>query len=205
MAAFRTELNRREPEDEVAHLLSSMRQELVEARASLSELKQARERAAGELARERALLEQTERRGRMAEGIGDAETARVAAEFAAKHRERVGVLEQKAAALDAEWTLRSREADEMKRRFQEADANRAALVAQLRNAASRQRIRSVGDDVAHDFDEFDRMADRVAGTGDYADALRDLEDPAAPPPPAAESPESVEARLRELKRQMGRE
>ena len=44
----------------------------------------------------------------MAKNIGDEETARVASEYAAKHEERLEVLEQKAAALEQELTLRTR-------------------------------------------------------------------------------------------------
>ena len=52
VAAFRSELEKREPEDEVAHLLGSMRRELVEVRASIPRLEEdlakQREALAGE-------------------------------------------------------------------------------------------------------------------------------------------------------------
>lgn len=204
VAAFRAELNKREPEDEVAELLSAMRRELVEARASLAELTRVREETAGELARERTQLEQCERRGQMAEQIGDRDTVRVAEEFAVRHRERIGVLEQKTAAVEAELALRSREADEMKRRFQAAEANRATLLAELRRAHSRDRIRSVADETSDAFSEFQRMEEKVQGSGAYVDALGELDD--APPSPGADADAAaVEERLREIKRRMGKE
>lgn len=204
VAAFRSELDKREPEDEVAHLLGSMRRELVEARALIPKLQAELEGARGELARERDLLERTERRGKLAGQINDAETVRVAEEFSTRHRGRISVLEQKVSAVEAELELRRREAEEMKQQYQEADANRMELVARVRRAQSQDRIRSVADEAAHSFSEWDRMAEKMGDDSAYADALRDLEeevaDPARPSPSAAD----VEERLRELKRRMGK-
>lgn len=204
LAAFRAELDKREPEDEVAHLLGSMRRELVEARALIPRLEEELSRARTDLVREREQLERTERRGRLAGQINDQETVRVAEEFATKHRERIVVLEQKVSATEADLALKRREAEEMKRQYQEADANRMELVARLRRAQSHGRIRSVGEDAAHSFAEWDRMAEKMASDGAYADALRELDEDAAPPPGPAPSPTDVEERLRELKRRMGK-
>ena len=201
MAAFRAERDKREPEDEVAHLLGSMRNELVEARALLPKLQQELQKAHAALAAEREGLERTERRGRLAQQINDAETVRVAEEFAARHRGRIGVLEQKVAATEAELALRTREAEEMKRQYQEADANRMQLVANLRRGHSQERIRSVADEAVHSFSEYDRMTERMAGDQDYIEALRELDEDAGPPPP---DPVDVEERLKELKRRMGK-
>jgi phage shock protein A len=205
VAAFRSELDKREPEDEVAHLLGSMRRELVEARALIPRIEEDLKGARAELARERELLERTERRGKLANQINDGETVRIAEEFSAKHRERIGVLEQKVAARDAELALRKREADEMKRQYQEADANRMELVARLRRGLSHERIRTVADETAHSFSEWERMAEKMGSDSAYAEALRELdEDSAPPPPPPGPSPTDVEERLRELKRRMGK-
>ena len=67
---------------------------------------------------ERKQAEVCDRRERMARGIGDAETARVAAEYGARHRERAAVLERKAEALEAERSLCRRDLDEMERVLQ---------------------------------------------------------------------------------------
>lgn len=145
MAAFHAELGRREPEDEVAELLSAMRRELVESRAAIPDYRADLERTREALARERELVAQCERRGAAAERIGDDETARIAAQFAAKHTERAVVLEQKERAAVAELELRQREADEMMKRFKEAEANRFGLVAELRTARTRGRLDSLLD------------------------------------------------------------
>lgn len=147
LAAFHAELGKREPADEVAELLGAMRREVVEARASLPEYREHAARAAADLRRERELQEQCERRRVAAERIGDAETAQIAERFAAQHRERADVLERKASAARAELDLRTREAEEMMRRFKEAEANRFGMVAELRTARTRGSLDSLlGDD-----------------------------------------------------------
>ena len=207
VSAFRTELNRKEPEDQVSDLLSAMRREWVSAKAELPVLDEGRTRARAELASERELLAQTERRGRLAEGVGDQETARIAADFATRHRERVAVLEKKVAATEAEWSLRSREVEEMKRKYEEADANRFLLLNELKRAGNQSRMRSVADEVQGSFDDWDRMAGRVGSSGSYADVLRELDDELSGPTPSTPPPSSadLDERLRELKRKMGKE
>ena len=205
VAAFRAERDRREPEDEVAHLLGSMRRELVEARALIPRLEDDLRGASADLEREREHLERTRRRGELAKGIGDEETARVAEEFAARHAARVEVLQQAVTARQAELELRRREADDMMRQYREADANRFALVAQLRRARSAERLGALGDDAERTFSDWDRMAERVADDSRYVDALDDLGLDSSPPPPSGPSPGEVEERLRELKRRMGRD
>ena len=203
MGAFRTELNRREPEDQVAELLMAMRREWVAARANLPLFADHVERARRDLANERELLAQTERRGKLAEGIGDAETVRVATEFAARHRERVAVLEQKVAAAEAEKELRGREVEEMKRRYTEADANRFALLAELRRRQGHARMSAGAEETASSFDDFGRMEEKISDSQAYLDALDDLED--RPPPSSAPQPSDVDEKLRELKRKLGKE
>ncbi len=71
-----------------------------------------------------------DRRERMARDISDAETARIAAEYGARHRERAGVLERKVNALDAERRLCRRDLDEMEKALHEgrvADTERPEL------------------------------------------------------------------------------
>ncbi len=201
VAAFRQELATREPEDQVAELLASMRRELVAARAALPEYDAVISQAREELERERQALAQTERRGTMAERIGDAETSRVAREFSARHQERIGLLEQKLRTAEAELDLARREADEMKRRYQEAEANRFALLAQLRQATSRERMRNASSgDV---FSDWSRMEEKVEREAAYVDALEELDD--RRPSGSSSRQPSVEERLEELKRKMGRD
>ncbi len=115
--AFLAELGRRDPADHVAELLGGMRREMVQARAALPLYEDAVRSADTELARERKALDDAVRRGGLAEKIGDAETVRIAGEFADRHRKRIAVLEDKARAARAEQELRAQEVQEMTRRY----------------------------------------------------------------------------------------
>jgi phage shock protein A len=205
VAAFRDEIATREPEDQVAELLAAMRKELVAARAAIPEFEADVVRARAELEAEGEALRLCERRGTMARRISDTETARVADEFAAKHRERITVIQQKVSAAEAELQLQRREAEEMKRRYQEADANRFALLAQVRRAAAAERMRSGSSTESGVFSDWSRMEEKVERGASYVDALNELDEQ----PPAGANPgddaDAIEARLRELKRRLGRD
>lgn len=74
------------------------------------------------LAEETQQAEICVRRERMAREIGDEKTARLAAEYAARHRERAAVLERKVEALEAERALCRRDLAEMERALQDGRA-----------------------------------------------------------------------------------
>jgi phage shock protein A len=203
---FRTELGRREPEDEVAALLGMMRREMVDARAELPLLDEAVDAAQRELERERGALADCERRAGMAERIGDAETVRVAREFAGRHQEHIRVLEQKRAAAIAERDLRKREIQEMSQRYKAADANRFALLAELRRQRAAGTVRDAVSGGA--FADFSRVEGSIDAQAAYADALEDLSaelpDDLPPTPNPNERIRALEQRLEELKRRMGK-
>jgi hypothetical protein len=90
-----------------------MRRAAVEGRAALIKLRELLAATERELVVERRHLDDARRRGALAEGIGDAETVEVAGRFAARHAERVTVLEQKVAAQQAELLLAERDVEEM--------------------------------------------------------------------------------------------
>lgn len=176
-SAFHEELGRRDPEDEVAELLAAMRREMVEARATVPVLEEALEQARRELERERKALDDCHRRRALAQRIGDAETVRVAEEFAERHAARVGVLEEKLRAAQAERDLRVEEVSRMSRQYKETEANRFALLARLRTQRAQARM--------------------GVSSGDEPDPLAELDRESARA--------DVEERLRELKRRMGQE
>jgi hypothetical protein len=172
---------------------------MVEARAQLPLLEQNYNAAVAELERERKRLADTERRRGQAERIHDAETVRVATEFEEKHRRRIAVLEDKVRAARAEWELRRQESAEMMTRYKEADANRFALLGELRRQGARARIDGAGGGTP--LDDFARAEERIEHDTAYADALHELSD--TPPPPRRPEPADVDDRLAELKRRMG--
>lgn len=200
--AFWAEVRAREPEDQVAELLLAMRREMVAAKATISEQEEALARTAGDLERERQALAECDRRRALADRIRDQETARIAGEFAVRHRERVIVLERRFEAAQAELTLRRREADEMRTKYQHADANRFALLAQLRQAQRRGRDSPLSAD-NDAFDDLARMAERVEYESGAVDALGEIED--RPSAEKGDAAQEVEERLRMLKRQLNRE
>jgi phage shock protein A len=200
--AFKTEAGRREPEDQVAELLLAMRREVVAARADLPLYDTSARRAAADLEKERGLLADCLRRRTLAERIGDAETVRVATEFAEKHQARIPVLEAKARAAADERDLRQREAEEMTRKFKDAETNRFALLAEIR---ARQAGRTLGGAMGTGSplgDDFDRHATRIDERAAYQEAMDELDGSAPPPPPPFEP--DVDDRLAELKRRMGK-
>ncbi len=203
--AFQAEAGRSEPEDQVAELLSAMRREMVEARATVPLLEEAVTSARAALERERRALADVERRRGLAERIADAETVRVADEFAAKHRARIAVLEDKVRAAEAELELRRREVTEMTRQYKDADANRFALLARIRTTRAQGRMGAALGDDAPPFADLGRMGETLDERARYAEALDELEDLDAPPPPPRPTASDMEERLRELKRRMGQE
>lgn len=98
-----------EPRQRAALLHSA----LVEAKVAVSAMQDALAASEQQLAQERKHLDDAERRGRLAAQIPDPETVQVAEQFAARHRERVAVLEKKVEVQRAELDLTRREVDQM--------------------------------------------------------------------------------------------
>ena len=82
---------------------------LIDLKVALGESKDALAVAERELAVQARQLQDAERRGRLAREISDAETERVAAEFAAKHQERAALLTRKIELIKDELAYVQRE------------------------------------------------------------------------------------------------
>ncbi len=82
---------------------------LVELKVAAGVSRDALAAAEKELSAERQHLTDAERRGRLAADIGDTETGRIAEEFAAKHRERLELLERKVSVIRDELAYVERE------------------------------------------------------------------------------------------------
>jgi hypothetical protein len=98
----------------------SLREAVVEARLGITEMRRALAASEAELSVERKQLSDTERRGRLAAGVPDAETVAVAERFAARHRERIQVLERKVVVQRDELALAEREVGEMTAQWRSA-------------------------------------------------------------------------------------
>jgi hypothetical protein len=93
---------------------------LLDAKVGLGVMRDALQKAERELEGERQQLADAERRGGLAARIGDQETADVAARFATRHGERVGLLERKVAVQRDELAMAEREYESMRAEFQQA-------------------------------------------------------------------------------------
>jgi hypothetical protein len=105
-----------------ARRIGAMRRDLDAARAELDRIEADLGRARRQLAEERESETTCRRREELARGIGDDETARIAAEFAARHAERAAILDQKVRALEAEHALMRRDFQAMESAFATAAA-----------------------------------------------------------------------------------
>ncbi|HEY8509710.1 MAG TPA: hypothetical protein VIL32_15205 [Steroidobacteraceae bacterium] len=102
----------------------SMRHDLALARRALERLQGDLVSSRTELEREQEELATCERRAALARDIGDAETARIADEFAERHRERAAILARKVDVLQDELALRRKELEIME---QQAEAEFAEM------------------------------------------------------------------------------
>lgn len=201
---FNRELERDAVPEAVDGLIRGMQKEAVATKAGLEGLKEqltkARKRAEAE-ARE---VQVCRRREELARKIGDADTARVAAEFAEKHTARQRVLSDKAKAIEAEIGLYETEYAEMLAQIKKARANRSTMAAQAGRTKARDSVRGA-DDL---FGELDRMAEKIGDTEAGAEAGGSLFDDAGDfdrELDRSRREEAIDSRLDELKRRMGRE
>jgi hypothetical protein len=129
--------------------------EVSRVRNQMDELDDAIADTRTRLSHEKEQITVCDRRERMAKDIGDQETARVAADYRTRHRERAEVLEQKLDALEAERDLCRRDLQEMEKALQAGrvrsardqleDLNRHPAEDEFRNLEDSDRSRSAED------------------------------------------------------------
>jgi len=196
-----------DPGDEITRALAGMREELIDAKATLPELE--KQITALDRLREREVerAKDSARRGGQAAAIGDQETVEVAARFEAKHLERAEVYAQKLEAAKAELALQRRNVAEMTTQFKAAMKRRETLIVQARRAKATEGLRGGRHSSV---DEFDRMEREILDTELEASAASDLQDALdgldVEGFESALDPEDLaEAQLEELKRRMARD
>ncbi len=101
-------------------VITEMKRALALAKLGVEDLREGVEVTRLKLTSERESLATASRRRTLAEGINDAETAAVAAKYEAQHAERVGVLERKLEAQEAECGLAERDYDGMVAQLKQA-------------------------------------------------------------------------------------
>lgn len=212
---FKEELGRDDVPEAVDRLLHRMKEETAEAQADVRRLESEVEVTLKRVEKEAGEATTCRRRERMAREIGDEDTAKVAAEYAEKHESRIDVLEQKAEALQDELKIRRGEVQEMLSGIKKAIKNREALSASAGRSQARNTF-NAADDL---FDKLDRMASDIEGGDARLDAEREVAESDLSRPQTNDAgiesefadleysdPEAeAEAKLRELKRRMGKE
>ncbi len=204
---FKEELNRDEVPEVVDGLLRQMQEEVTDAKAQLHTLEEQIKKALQLAEMEAKEVATCRRREEMARKIGDEDTARVAEEFAEKHERRQTIQEQKALALKEELEMKRGEVEEMLATLKEARASRSSLAATSGRASARSSL-SGADEL---FEKLDQMAEKIEGADHQRAAEEELRaelgEESSPPPssPGRSLDEEAEARLRELKRMMGKE
>lgn len=97
-----------------------LREAMVELKVGLRAMQEGIEATQHDIEKEQRYLADVERRGRLAKDVSDEETVQVAEEFAAKHRERLALLERKLRVQREEIAIAERDLDELRRRFKAA-------------------------------------------------------------------------------------
>jgi hypothetical protein len=157
---------------------AALREAILEAKVGISTIRSALVTTERELVIERRQLDDAQRRGRLAAEVPDAETVTLAEKFAARHQERVTVLEHKLVVQREELALAEREVEEMVAEFRAA---RPVTGAESVEAAWRDLQAAGGERPGFDLDE-------DAGQDERDRKLRD----------------AVEAQLAFLKKKLGK-
>ena len=118
---FQQELAADEPES-LPHI-AAMRRDVGNARNALTHLSQELADTRAKAHREREEEETCLRRKKLAEGIGDEETVRIAQSFAERHAQKAALLERKAEVLGAELELRRSDLEQMQAHVSQAAAS----------------------------------------------------------------------------------
>ena len=154
---FKDELGRGDLPETTNDLLRRMKKEAADARADIAELEKEGPYTARKAEKEKNQGETCRRREKMAVGIDDAETAKLAREFAEKHEHRHSVLKHKLVVLREELEMRRSEFADMIEAIKNAEINRGPLTA----TASRTSARNSIEDADELFSKLDRIADEI--------------------------------------------
>jgi hypothetical protein len=166
-------LSRATKPEERRLVASRMRDTLVQAKVGLSEMRDAPEKARQRLVAEEKELETVRRRRQLADGIGDKETADIAAKYEEMHGQRVDVVKQKVAAQEAELALAEQEVESMSAELKGVLAGTDARPTSALNA---EDATGVEDDGSALRSEIDSMSRARANADREADAARRLDE-----------------------------
>jgi hypothetical protein len=113
-------LDKATPPEERRIIASRMKATLIQARASVDELRTGLDRSRQRLLAEERELDTVRRRKGLAAGIGDRETVLIAEKYEVMYAERVDVIRRKVDVQESELRLAEREVEEMTVEFKAA-------------------------------------------------------------------------------------
>ncbi len=195
-------------DDDVDAVIRGMRDELVQTKARLSQVEEDLTRWIKEADAEQEAARVADRRAEQATRIGDEETVRIAKDFADRHRRRLELLVMKAETARREMSQLRQDVAEGTEQLKKAQAQRGTLSVRERRSRSMRRSTERGDAT----DAFDRMAERMEGSSNLDDAMRELDDDMNPRGRSssndymseqAQREARADVLLEELKRRMG--
>jgi phage shock protein A len=158
------------------------------------------------------------RRAGQAQEIGDAETLRVAVEFAERHQERAVVYAEKIKAAEAELAMQRKTVTEMTGQLKSAATHRDVLKVRSRRSGATESLRGGDGGAAAKFDrmaadieeatsqaEAERELDEELGLGDLSGSYRGRPSAGGSAAGGIDPSDLAELQLEELKRRMAEE
>jgi len=161
-------------------MMSRMRDTLVQAKMGLQDLRDGLAKSRQRLEQERRELDTVLRRKKLAEGIADTETVRLAEQYERLHVERVEVLTRKVDAQESELSLAEREVAQMMAELKSASSGSlGASGPASATAAAMEELESElgtndGAPVREEIDALGRSRARAAREADAAQRLEEL-------------------------------
>ena len=160
-------------------MMSRMRDTLVQAKMGLQDLRDGLAKSRQRLEHERRELDTVLRRKKLAEGIADAETVRLAEQYEQLHGERVEVLARKVAAQESELSLAEREVAQMMAELKTASTGALGATPGSATDAALEELEaelgaSDGAPVREEIDALGRSRARAAREADAAQKLEEL-------------------------------
>jgi hypothetical protein len=195
-------LSRHTPPEERREVLARMRDTLVHAKMGLDDLRTGLAKSRQRLDHEQRELETVQRRKRLAEGISDVETVRLAVQYETLHAEKVAVLKHKMEAQENELAIAEREVADMMK-----ELRNASIAPGLAGAAHRSAVDQAAEELEAELSG-GRGQEGGGVRGGRGDAegggLRDEIDSLSRTRARAEREADAARKLEELKRRMGK-
>ena len=175
-------LARATPPEERREVVSRMRDTLVQAKMGLQDLRDGLAKSRKRLDAEKQEAETVQRRKRLAEQIGDAETVRIATEYEALHAQKIDVLSRKLEAQEGELALAEQEVTQMMAELRAAASGAGPLPGRgagsvneaLNELESELDAGAAGEPLRQEIDAMSRSRARAEREADAARRLEEL-------------------------------